>query len=73
MHLFSQVGNSSPILRLKIHKVGNRWVKAPRRTITSVIADKFLFPHGNRNLNPAWGVMCITGGEAQRNRRITPP
>ncbi|MDR1385363.1 MAG: hypothetical protein LBJ67_16170 [Planctomycetaceae bacterium] len=24
-------------------------------------------------LSPAWGVMCITGGGAQRNRRISAP
>ncbi|MDR3197335.1 MAG: hypothetical protein LBU34_05645 [Planctomycetaceae bacterium] len=28
---------------ITVHKVGNRWVKAPRRAIASALADKFLF------------------------------
>ncbi|MDR3196498.1 MAG: hypothetical protein LBU34_01410 [Planctomycetaceae bacterium] len=45
-------------------------MKAPRRTVAPALVGEFLFRHGNRNLNPARGVMCITGGEAQHNLRI---
>jgi hypothetical protein len=41
--------------------------------VAPMLGGRFLFLHGNRNLNPARGVMCITGGEAQCNRRITTP
>jgi hypothetical protein len=37
------------------------------------VSRQIFFPHGNRNLNPARGVMCITVGEAQRNLRIGSP
>ncbi|MDR3197832.1 MAG: hypothetical protein LBU34_08205 [Planctomycetaceae bacterium] len=49
LYLFSRSDNSSPVLRLTIHKVGNRSPSGFHPTIASVLADLRLCGRGEKS------------------------